>query len=278
MRNACVFEMEAGKPKSALPEDVAKLEARAEVNPALRPPSRPPSKATSPAGTPMVKMLRVPEGKCDIPAYYDGEELEVSPDEPFYGCQEPPESKHPISDTGDIAPPVKSWPCHHMWRTKQTMCVPQMQSNNFANWVRCPFCGHTHATITYSATCCRSCKERFNTMVTQFKGQRHRQGLTQSTQPPIDAVDVTRNCPWTRWGIMLSQFLFKMTPANAIAQAQKELNAKRSGDPNGPWGEYNPRPEPAPIASAVVHLQRLLPSTVGGEGAQALSFNVSEAL
>ena len=54
----CMYlhEMEAGKPKPALPEDVARLEARAKVNPALRPPSKPPPKATSPAGTPTVKM------------------------------------------------------------------------------------------------------------------------------------------------------------------------------------------------------------------------------
>ena len=36
--------MEAGKPKPALPEDVAKLEARAKSNPSLRPPSKPPTK------------------------------------------------------------------------------------------------------------------------------------------------------------------------------------------------------------------------------------------
>ena len=35
------------------------------------------------------------------------------------------------------------------------------------------------------------------------------------------------------------------------------LNAKRSGNPNGPWGEYNPRPETTPRASAVVHLGSL---------------------
>ena len=101
-----------------------------------------------------------------------------------------------------------------------------------------------------------------NTMVTEHRCQRHRQGLAQPTQPPIDAVDVTRNCPWTRWGILLSQsillsqFLFKMTPAyvKAITQAQKELNARRLGDSNG---DYNPRFEPAPTASAVVHLGSL---------------------
>ena len=50
-----------------------------------------------------------------------------------------------------------------------------------------------------------------------------------------------------------------MTPAylNAITTAKEELNAKRRGDPNGPWGEYNPRPESLPIASAIVHLGSL---------------------
>ena len=70
------------------------------------------------------------------------------------------------------------------------MHVPLMQSNKCANWVRCPLCGHTHATITYSATCCLGCKERYNTMVNDFKRQRHQQRLTQPTQPPVDAVDV----------------------------------------------------------------------------------------
>ena len=41
-------EMEAGKPKSALREDVAKLEARAKSNPSLRPPSKPPPKSSPP--------------------------------------------------------------------------------------------------------------------------------------------------------------------------------------------------------------------------------------
>ena len=137
-----LHEMEAGKP--ALPEDVARLEARAKVNLALRPPSKPPPKATSPAGTPIVKMLRVPVGNHDNNVYYDCQELEVTSDELFYDCQEPPELKHPISDAGDVITPVKSWPCHHMWRARRTMYVPLMQSNRYANWVRCPLCGHTH--------------------------------------------------------------------------------------------------------------------------------------
>ena len=78
-------------------------------------------------------------------------------------------------------------------------------------------------------------------------------------QPPIDAVDVVRECPWTKWGLLMSRFMFRMTPAylNAITTAKEELNAKRRGDPNGPWGEYNPRPETLPIASAIVHLGSL---------------------
>ena len=78
------------------------------------------------------------------------------------------------------------------------MHIPLFQSNRYANWVRCPLCGHTHATIAYSATCRLTSKERYNLMVSEFKCQRHQQLLTQPTQPPIDAVDVTRNCPWTR--------------------------------------------------------------------------------
>ena len=39
-----LHEMEGGRPKPAAPEDVARLEARAKVNPAPRPPSKPPIK------------------------------------------------------------------------------------------------------------------------------------------------------------------------------------------------------------------------------------------
>ena len=64
----CMYlhEMEAGKPKPALPEDVAKLEARAKSNPFLRPPSKPPAKTPSPAGIPTVKMLRTLVGGFDF--------------------------------------------------------------------------------------------------------------------------------------------------------------------------------------------------------------------
>ena len=53
--------------------------------------------------------------------------------------------------------------------------------------------------------------------------------LSQPKQPPIDAVDVTRECPWTKWGLLLSQILFRMTPAhlNAMPTAKEELNGKR---------------------------------------------------
>ena len=117
--------------------------------------------------------------------------------------------------------------------------------------------------ITYPATCCLTCKARYNLIFDEYKHQRHQQWLVQTKQPPIDAVDVTRNCPWTRWGLLLSQFLFRMTPAylNAITSAKEELNAKRTGDPNGPWVEYNPRPETIPMASAVVHLGSLKAKT-----------------
>ena len=258
-----LHEMEAGKPKPALPEDVAKLEARAKSNPSLRPPSKPPAKAASPAGIPTVKMLRTPVGEFDFSIYYDCQEVDLFPDEPFYDCQKPPEVNHPISDTGDINPTVKTSTCVHMWRTMKTMRVPLMQSNRYANWVRCPACGHTHVTITYSATCCLRRKRRHNEIVDTYKHQKQLQSLAQPRQPPIDALNVTRECPWTKWGLLLSQFLFRMTPAylNAITTAKEELNAKRARDPNGPWGDYNPRPESVPMASAVAHLCSLKAKT-----------------
>ena len=97
-----LHEMEAGKPKPALPEDVAKLEARAKSNPLLRPPSKPPPKS-SPAvpGAPIVKMLHVPVGPVnsfDFAIFYDCEE--ETDNDRFYDCREPPELRHPISDTG----------------------------------------------------------------------------------------------------------------------------------------------------------------------------------
>ena len=63
---------------------------------------------------------------------------------------------------------------------------------------------------------------------------------------------------------LLSRFLFRMTPAylNAITTASEELNAKRRGDPNGPFGEWNPRPEtPSYGYAAVVHLGSLKAKT-----------------
>ena len=98
-------------------------------------------------------MLRTPRREFDFSVYHDCQEIDIFPDEPCYNCQEPPELNHPISDTGDISPTMRTSPCIHMWRTIKTMRIPFMQSNRYANWVRCPFCGHTHAMITYSATC-----------------------------------------------------------------------------------------------------------------------------
>ena len=239
---------------------MAKLEARANVNPALRPPSKPPAKPNTPVINPTAKMLWAPLEEFDFLIYYDCQEIHSAPhDEIFYDCQEPPELKHKISDTGDITPTLRTWPCQHMWRTMRAMRVPLMQSNRYANWVRCPLCGHTHATTTYSATCCLGCKGRNNDMVNDFKCQSHQQWLSQQTQPPIDAVDVARNCPWTRWGMLLSQFLFRMTPSyrKPIAQAQRELNAKRLRDLQRPWGEQTPRLESSTTVSAVVHLGSL---------------------
>ena len=72
----CLYlhEMEGGRPKPALPEDVAKLEARAKANPALRPPSKPPVKATVPTSTPIAKMRYVQDQDFDFSIYYDCQE------------------------------------------------------------------------------------------------------------------------------------------------------------------------------------------------------------
>ena len=86
----------------------------------------------------------------------------------------PQSGHHQISDTGDISPTVRTSPCVHMWRTMKTMRIPLMQSNRYANWVRCPICGHTHATMVYSATCCLGCKERYNEIVDEHKHQSSR--------------------------------------------------------------------------------------------------------
>ena len=96
-----LHEMEAGKPKPALPKDVAKLEARAKSNPCLRPPSKPPPKASSPIGVPEMKMLKVQTGSFDFDIYHECQE-ELPIDEPFHECRELPELRHPISDTGDV--------------------------------------------------------------------------------------------------------------------------------------------------------------------------------
>ena len=263
----CMYlhEMEAGKPKPALPEDVAKLEARAKSNPSLRPPSKPPPKSSPPApGTPIVKMLHVPVGpvsSLDFAIYYDCED--EADNDRFYDCREPPELRHPISDTGDICPIPKTEPCRHMNRTFKTSRTPVTQYNRYAEWVRCHWCGHTHAKMIYSSICCMRCKERYNLMVEEYRRQQRIHWMVQVRQPPIDAVDVTRICPWTKWGLLLSRFLFRMTPAylNAITTASEELNAKRRGDPNGPFGEYNPRPEDPPTIAAVVHLGSLKAKT-----------------
>ena len=154
--------------------------------------------------------------------------------------QEPPELRHPISDTGDICPIPKTEPCRHMNRTFKTSRTPVTQYNRYAEWIRCHWCGHTHAKMIYSSICCMHCKERYNLMVEEYRRQQRIHWTVQVRQPPIDAVDVTRVCPWTKWGLLLSCFLFRMTPAylNAITTASEELNAKRRGDPNGPFGEY----------------------------------------
>ena len=82
-----LHEMEAGKPKPALPEDVAKLEAWAKSNPSLRHPSKPPVNPASPAGIPTVRMFRVSSGEFDFDVYYDCREIQI-PDELFSECRE----------------------------------------------------------------------------------------------------------------------------------------------------------------------------------------------
>ena len=203
-----LHELENGKPKPALPEDVAKLEARAKSNPSLRPPSKPPPKSPSTAtGIPIVKMLMVPVGPVssfDFAIYYDCE------DEPdidlFYDCREPPELRHAISDTGDICPTTRTEPCRHMRRTFKTTRTPVTQSNRYAEWVRCHGCGHTHAKMTYSAICCMQCKARFNMIIEEYRRQQRVHWTVRLRHPPIDVVDVTRTCPWTKWGLLLARF------------------------------------------------------------------------
>ena len=121
-----------------------------------------------------------------------------------------------------------------IWRTSKTMRIPVVQSDRYVTWMRCHWCGHAHATITYFATCCFTCKEKSIEIVDEYKGQR-RMEWHQPKQPPIDAVDVVREYSWTKWGLLASQFIFKMTPAylNAITTVKEELNTKRRGDPNG---------------------------------------------
>ena len=251
-------EMEGGKPKPALPEDVAKLEARAKSNPSLRPPSKPESSWST-----YSKDVACSGRSCsfDFAIFHDCEDR---PDnDRIYDCQELPELRHPISDTGDICPLQKTEPCRHMNRTFKTSRTPVTQYNRCAEWIRCHWCGHTHAKTVHSAVCCTRCKERCNNMVEAYRQQHRIHWTVHVTQPPMDAVDITRVCPWTKWGLLLSRFLFRMTPAylNGITTASEELNAKRRGDPNGPLGEWNPRPEGPPTAAAVVHLGSLKAKT-----------------
>ena len=41
-----------------------------------------------------------------------------------------------------------------MNRTFKTSRTPVTQYNRYAEWIRCHWCGHTHAKIVYSAVCC----------------------------------------------------------------------------------------------------------------------------
>ena len=77
--------------------------------------------------------------------------------------------------------------------TERCRNLLQYQSNRYATWVRCPQCSHTHGTITFSATCCMSCKGRCNRLAAGHR------------QPAIEAVDVTREYPWTKRGMLMSR-------------------------------------------------------------------------
>ena len=92
-------------------------------------------------------------------------------------------------------------------------------------------------------------------MTSDHRWNRHRQGLSQPTQPPIEAVDVTRDCPWTRWGILLSQYEFKMTLAdlNGITRAQEESRNARTGILSDQEAQPNAPLQTDPSAAAIVH-------------------------
>ena len=87
-----------------------------------------------------------------------------------------------------------------MNRTFKTSRTPVTQYNRYAEWVRCHWCGHAHAEMIYSSIYCMRCKERFNLMAEEYRRQQRIHWTVQVRQPPIDAVDVTRTCPWTKWG------------------------------------------------------------------------------
>ena len=155
----------------------------------------------------------------DFTLFYDCEEefendrfLDChEPPDQFHDCHEPLEREHPLSDIDTCLLPTTE-PCRHMSRTFRTSRIPVMQQNRYAEWVRCNWCGVTHATMTYSSICCVRCKERYNNRV---EDSRRRQQIPPSVhirRPPMEAIAIARSCPWTKWGLLLSRFLFKMTP------------------------------------------------------------------
>ena len=100
----CMYlqEMENGRPKPALPEDVARLEARAKTNPALRPPSKAPDKApTIPQANAVAKALRHEGPKFDFDLFYDC----TQPMDVFMSVDKFIDMKF---ETGDICPEVKN--------------------------------------------------------------------------------------------------------------------------------------------------------------------------
>ena len=155
-----------------------------------------------------MKMLKISTGSFDFSVYYDCRE-EAPVEELFYDCREPPELRHPISDAGDICPTTRTTPCMHIWRTMKTMRIPVMQSNRYANWMRCHWCGHTHAMIAYSATCCLTSKEKYIEIVDEYKRQRHMEWHQQPKQPPIDAVDACGSVHGQNWDCWFLSFCSK---------------------------------------------------------------------
>ena len=143
-----------------------------------------------------MKIIRLEGQNFDFDLFYDC----IEPaDVFFYDCQQPVR-QHRISDTGDISPVDRTEPCPHMLRTLNFRNILICQSNRYANWgLDALNVIEPMKHFAYSATCCLSCKDKYNRMAADMRYENWMQGVSQPRQPPIDAVDVTRQCPWTRW-------------------------------------------------------------------------------